>query len=56
MGELEPGFYWVRHAVGEDWEPAHWNGQLWVFLGSAIDEDWGLETPFEVGPRLMEPA
>ena len=56
MSELAAGYYWVRPSAGDEWEPAAWNSQLWIFLGSEIEEDGELETPFEVGPRLTEPA
>lgn len=56
MVELEPGYYWVRHSEGEDWEPALWNNGQWVFLGSALDENGDYEMPFSIGSRLAEPA
>jgi hypothetical protein len=56
MSELEPGYYWVRMSDVDDWEPAMWNRQLWVFLGTSVAEDGELEVPFEVGPRICEPT
>jgi hypothetical protein len=56
MGQLDPGYYWVRMSDVDDWEPAMWNSQLWVFLGASVPDDGELETPFEVGARLTGPA
>lgn len=48
---MNAGFYWVRHAEGEDWEPALWNTVNWVFLGVEA----GDEVPFEIGDPVTPP-
>lgn len=50
---LKPGFYWTRFAEGEDWEPASFNGEFWLALGTDMP---GEDFPFEIGERISAPT
>jgi hypothetical protein len=50
---MTPGFYWVRHVEGEDWEPAMFNGEHWVFLGAEVGEE--PEIPSVIGNPIRHP-
>jgi hypothetical protein len=56
MSELDAGYYWVRPSAADEWEPAAWNSEIWVFLGCELEEDGDAPTPFEIGAPLVPPA
>jgi hypothetical protein len=56
MSELDAGYYWVRPSAEDECEPAAWNSEIWIFLGSEIEEDGDAPAPFEIGPRIAAPA
>jgi hypothetical protein len=47
----EPGYYWVKLAEPEDWEPAMWTGGHWVLLGAEAGDD----VPAVIGDQVTPP-
>ena len=42
------GYYWLRHAPGEDWTIGCWDDLGWRLLAVAHDED----EMWEIGPMI----
>lgn len=49
---MKAGYYWVKIDPVEDWEPAMFTGEWWVFLGSEIHEE---APPAVIGDLVTSP-
>lgn len=48
MTERQPGWYWVKTLLQDDWECRYWNGDHWFGQGM-------YHQPSEIGPRIPTP-
>lgn len=48
--KVRKGFYWVKYRPGSRWEPAEFDGVVWL-IGDGTGSDLYL-----IGPRLREPV
>tara|TARA_R110002072_G_scaffold284396_5_gene448690 strand:+ start:20828 stop:21112 length:285 start_codon:yes stop_codon:yes gene_type:complete len=47
---VDEGFYWVKYRPGSRWEPAEFDGVIWL-IGDGSGYDL-----YVVGPRIQEPC